>query len=236
LPANLAYVIYTSGSTGWPKGVMIEHQGVVASTYSRIVKYEPVKSQLLISSYSFDSSVAVLFSVLLMGSKLILSKNESFKDIDSIKNLLSISDIILCVPSYYKFLLENNLLFNSGISKVIMAGEKLDKSLVNLHYNRGVCINLYNEYGPTENSVWSTVTEVNPEEELISIGKPINNVNAYILDTSMNLCAIGVMGEIFLGGVQLARGYLNRSDLTAEKFIPHPFSTVAGDRIYRTGD
>lgn len=236
LPEQLAYVIYTSGSTGKPKGVMIEHKGAVASTLSRNIYYENNRSELLLSSYSFDSSVATIFGILSAGGKLILCRDELIKDVDHIRKLLKRSDSILCVPSYYNFLLEENLLDYSPVSRVIVAGERLNPALVDLHYQKTINVSLCNEYGPTENTVWTTVAKIESVDDLISIGKPISNVKVYILDGQNRFSPIGIKGEIYIGGIQIARGYLNRSDLTQKQFSSDPFSTEPGSRMYKTGD
>jgi amino acid adenylation domain-containing protein/non-ribosomal peptide synthase protein (TIGR01720 family) len=233
---QLAYVIYTSGSTGRPKGVMIKHRGVFSSTLARNRYYHQAKSQLLISSYSFDSSVAVIFGTLTTGGNLILIKDELIKNAESIRELLNLSDTILCVPSYYRFLLEENLLNDSNLSRVILAGEKLNNDLVRLHYKETDNISLFNEYGPTENTVWTSVAEIKQAEEKITIGKPISNTNVYILSKDDQLVPLGVTGELLVGGLGLARGYLNNSALTDEKFVDNPLNKKNVARLYRTGD
>jgi amino acid adenylation domain-containing protein len=235
-PNQLAYVIYTSGSTGKPKGVLIEHGGFAASTLARNSYYPEVKAQFLISSYAFDSSVAVIFGTLTTGGSLILCKDELLKDTEHIKGLLSQTDSILCVPSYYRFLLEEKLLAGSRLSRVILAGEKLTNDLVAFHYKETKGVSLFNEYGPTENTVWATVAAIKSAAGIIPIGKPIANTWIYILSEDKELTPLGVTGEICIGGAGLARGYLNRADLTAEKFIPDPFSKDKEAKLYKTGD
>jgi len=236
LPHNLAYVIYTSGSTGKPKGVMIEHEQLTSSILTRNSYYKSLGSILLIPSFSFDSSVAVIFWAISTGGRLILSTDQSLKDAAHIKDLVKQSHTILCVPSYYRFLLDEGLVENSSLSKVILAGEELDEDLVSRHYNKTNGILLYNEYGPTENTVWTTVSKIESPAVKVTIGKPINNTKIYITDKGDNLSPVGVPGEICIGGSGLARGYLNRPDLTKEKFIPNPFRKEEGARMYKTGD
>ena len=221
---SLAYVIYTSGSTGKPKGVLIEHHGLRASTIARKEQYDQVGSVFLVPSFAFDSSVAVIFGTLTSGGQLVLSGEEAVKDVEALKDILKQTDTILCVPSYYRFLLQENLMHGSGISKVILAGEKLESNLVSAHFNETKNIRLYNEYGPTETTVWATVAEIESATDLVTIGKPIPSVKAYILDTSSQPVPVGVTGELCIGGVQLARGYLNEPGLTARQFRVDPFS------------
>jgi amino acid adenylation domain-containing protein len=233
---HLAYVIYTSGSTGKPKGVLIEHKGLAASTHARQSYYKDQGSVLLIPSFAFDSSVAVIFGSLVTGGKLILCRSELIKDPHHIKGLLKETNTILCVPSYYRFLLEEELLVAPGLSNVILAGEKLDEKLVNLHYNETDHVPLFNEYGPTECTVWATVAEIHSINEKVTIGKPINNTSIYIVGKDGELKPIGVAGELCIGGEGVGRGYLNRPELTEEKFTVNPFSQETGARMYRTGD
>ena len=232
---NLCYIIYTSGSTGKPKGVMIEHKGLLASTLSRKHYYKNAGSVFLVPSFAFDSSVAVIFGTLAMGGTLILSKSEAIKDVQSLKQMLRQADTILCVPSYYRFLLQERLVQESPLLNVIVAGEKLEENLVSEHYKETKNTSLYNEYGPTEGTVWSTVAEIKTANDLVTIGKPINTVAAYIVDKNLQLVPVGVAGELCIGGVQVARGYLNLPELTNEKFIRNPFTTD-DTKMYRTGD
>ena len=170
------------------------------------------------------------------GGKLLLNPDQTTKDPDFVKDLIKQSNTILCVPSYYRFLLDEGLIENSSISKVILAGEKFNQDLVSRHYNNTKDILLYNEYGPTENTVWTTVSNLDPADVYVTIGKPVNNTKIYITDEGNNLCAVNVPGEICIGGGQVARGYLNRFELTQEKFIKDSFVKEYNARIYKTGD
>jgi amino acid adenylation domain-containing protein len=233
-PADLAYVIYTSGSTGKPKGVLIGHEALLASTLARNDYYGEMGSAFLVPSFSFDSSVAVLFGTLTTGGRLLLCTNDQLKEAAWIGRMLEKTGTILCVPSYYRFLAEEELLAASALTRVILAGEKLDKALVEKHFSILPGAELYNEYGPTENAVWATVYKLSPHDESIPIGIPVNNVSLYALDRWGGLLPQGVWGELYIGGIQLARGYLNQEALTKEKFIDNPFSP--GTRLYKTGD
>ncbi|PSL41686.1 amino acid adenylation domain-containing protein, partial [Chitinophaga niastensis] len=236
LPSSLAYVIYTSGSTGQPKGVMVEHKSLVSSTLSRINYYKDIGTIFLVPSFSFDSSVAVIFWSLCAGGRLLLCKEEQLKTPVSIKGLLNNADVILCVPAYYRFLLDEDIVKGSSLKRVILAGERLDEDLVKRHFAITENSSLYNEYGPTECTVWSTVAAIEPQNNLITIGKPINNIRTYILDEEGNIVPIGVAGELHIGGTQVARGYFNRPELTTARFIPDAFGKEEGARLYKTGD
>jgi len=232
---DLCYIIYTSGSTGKPKGVMIEHKSLVASTLSRRDYYTNMGSVFLIPSIAFDSSVAVIFGSLVTGGKLIVCRDYEIKEPPVVKRLLAEANTILCVPSYYRFLLDDGLVQTSSLANVIVAGEKLDDQLVSEHYSQTKNVALYNEYGPTEGTVWSTVAAVQGASNLVTIGTPINSVDVYILDRNLQLVPLGVTGELCIGGVQVARGYLNLPELTDEKFSSNPF-IADGTKMYRTGD
>ncbi|MEO6732561.1 MAG: amino acid adenylation domain-containing protein [Ferruginibacter sp.] len=234
-PEHLAYIIYTSGSTGTPKGVMIEHKGLAASTLARKSYYQSFGSVFLIPSFSFDSSVAVIFGTLITGGSLVLCENQHIKDANAVRGILKNVDTIFCVPSYYRLLLEERIVEDSLLSKVILGGEDLDEQLVTRHFTETNNILLYNEYGPTEYTVWATVAKIeNPNK--VTIGAPINNTSIYIVGKEGGINPIGVAGEICIAGDGLARGYLNNEELSKQKFVANPFSSEDGARMYKTGD
>lgn len=240
VPQNTAYVIYTSGSTGRPKGVLIEHQNVVASTSARFSYYsEPVRHLLSIPSFAFDVSVAALFWTLLSGGTLHISSEELARDPARISGLLvtrEIEHLILPPVMHRQLLVQNVVTAPDALKKVIVGGEQCSADLVAEHHNRFNNVAMFNEYGPTEATTWSTVTQCCAGKGTISIGTPISNAQAHVLGLSMELVPLGGTGELYLGGAGLSRGYLNRVDLTAERFVPNQFSQEPGARLYKTGD
>jgi surfactin family lipopeptide synthetase A len=241
-PDNLAYVIYTSGSTGTPKGVLITHRNLVHSTQARLSYYTAPNSRfLLLSSFAYDSSLAGIFGTLCQGGTLVLcpgTVRECLPELGQVIARHKISEL-LCVPSVYSFLLEQARPAQlATLRTVIVAGESCAPELIERHYKLLPHTTLFNEYGPTEASIWSTVYKCRPKQTrlLVPIGRPIANARVYVVDRHLNLVPIGVAGEICVAGPGLVRGYLNRPELTAEKFVANPFSSDKHSRLYRTGD
>ncbi len=239
---NIAYIIYTSGSTGHPKGVRVTHSGLVNSTLARTAYYrETLRSFLLLSSFTFDSSLAGIFWTLSVGGTLVLPPDSSQWELDSLSFLIGKNQIshLLCVPSLYQTLIENSPSERLASLKVaIVAGESCPVALVEEHYRRLPRAALYNEYGPTEATVWCSAYRCEPQAEAIRvpIGRPIANTQLYVLDSHREMVPVGVPGELYVGGAGVAGGYWNRPELTAEKFISDPFSSTSGARLYKTGD
>jgi amino acid adenylation domain-containing protein len=239
---HLAYVIYTSGSTGTPKGVLVAHENLVASNFARTHFYGMCRHFLLISSIAFDSSCAGIFGVLTTGGKLTIATEDSLCDpgalLDAIRQQ-GITDL-LCVPSLYHSMLSLNRDGNSiaSLARVVVAGEVCPASLLEMSAQGTTNIRLFNEYGPTEATVWATVFECKDDafDSNVPIGRPIANTQIYILDQCYRVVPIGVVGEIYIGGAGVARGYLNRPELTAERFLPDLFRADSRARLYKTGD
>ncbi|WP_205195787.1 non-ribosomal peptide synthetase [Chitinophaga sp. Cy-1792] len=238
LPGQLAYVIYTSGSTGRSKGVQITHRNLLHSTVQRQRTYENVLSFLLLSSYAFDSSVAGIFGTLCEGGCLNMVKGSDVADTGALADFICTQQVshLLTVPSYYQQLLIKLAGRHHALRQVIVAGETCTAQLVDLHFaTEGMAhCDLFNEYGPTECAVWSSYHQYEKGKALNTIGKPIANTRIYLLDDHLQLLPVGTTGEICIGGDGLSPGYLNRPELTMEKFVEDPF--CKGERMYRTGD
>jgi len=235
---NLAYIIYTSGSTGQPKGVLIEHQGAINSITWRIDYYHfSNKDRILqLPAYTFDSAVMDIFTTLLSGACLIIFEQKYHLDIDYLGKLIQSNRVthFLITPSFYKTLLYEMSFNMSELRCITVAGDNINMDLIRLHFKKLPNVALYNEYGPTENSICSTACQLYSNTQQITIGQPIANNRIYIINKNKQLSPIGIFGEICVAGVGLARGYLNRPQLTAEKFIA--LSTINEERVYRTGD
>jgi amino acid adenylation domain-containing protein len=241
-PDNLAYVIYTSGSTGRPKGVLVSHRNLIHSIYSHTLYYrEPVTHFFLTSPFAFDSSVTGIFWTLCSGGCLIIPPESFQQDLLKLNEVITQRQVshLVWLPSLYNLLLKQSGSEQLSILRtVILAGEPCQRILIEQHNALLPQTSLFNEYGPTEGTVWSSVYDCKTEDPggAVPIGRPIPNVSIYSLDRWMNPMPIGAAGELYIGGEGLARGYLERPDLTAERFIPHPFSKESGARLYRTGD
>lgn len=232
---HLAYVIYTSGSTGKPKGVAIEHRSACALVNWALSVYssDALCGVLATTSICFDLSIFELFVPLASGGTIILASDAL--DLAALASAHPVT-LINTVPSAATELLRLRAIPASA-RVVNLAGEPLSGALVEQLYTQTSVDQIYNLYGPTEDTTYSTAALV-PRDDLEppSIGRPIAGTSAYLLDGSFNPVPAGVLGEIFLGGAGLARGYLHRADLTADRFLPNPFSALPGERLYRTGD
>jgi len=239
---NLAYTIYTSGSTGKPKGVLVIHQNLVHSTSARLSYYsEPITSFLLLSSFAFDSSIAGIFWTLCQGGILVLPPDKFQQELLQLTKFIAQHQVshLLSLPSLYTLILEQAEPQQlTCLRTVIVAGEPCSRELIERHSKQLAHTSLFNEYGPTEGTVWSSVYHCQPAgfRTQVPIGRPIANMQIYLLDKYLNPVPIGVPGEIHIGGAGLARGYLNRPELTNQKFIPNHFSDEPGQRLYKTGD
>jgi amino acid adenylation domain-containing protein len=232
---NLAYVIYTSGSTGQPKGVMVEHRGVCNMVFAQVAAFgiRPETRLLQFASLGFDASVSEIFTSLLSGAALCLADRETMYSPVSLGHALQELEIttVTLPPALLSIMPAGSF---PKLSTVVSAGENCTTAIVE-RWSEGR--RLINAYGPTEATVCASLFQCSGRVETAPpIGRPIANVQIYLLDQSQQLVPAGVAGELYIGGEGLARGYVNRPELTAEKFIPHPFGDVPGARLYRTGD
>lgn len=231
---NLAYIIYTSGSTGKPKGVAIEHHSCVALlTWARQVFADELGGVLASTSICFDLSVFEIFVPLSWGGKVILVENALH-----LPNSPAATEVSLVntVPSIITELLRINGL-PASVCTLNLAGEPLQHQLVQQIYQNDAIQKVFNLYGPSEDTTYSTFSLVNKADKIVTIGRPINNTQIYLLDPHLQPVPVGVNGEIYIGGAGLARGYLNRPEVTTERFIANPFDSELGSPIlYKTGD
>lgn len=236
-PGDLAYVIYTSGSTGQPKGVMIEHRAIVNTVHWRKNYYHFTADDVLlqIPPCNFDSSVEDIFSFLSAGAAIVLVDEERRLDLIYLQDLIRQHRVshFLATPLLYQAMLDEIGPGLQGLASVTVAGENFHLNLVKRHFRVLPGVKLYNEYGPTENSVCSTVYQFSPGDEAVVMGRPINNCQCYVLNPDGQPQPVDVPGELYLGGAGLARGYVNNSTLTQEKF---KFFPQLNQRLYKTGD
>ncbi|MBJ6369865.1 non-ribosomal peptide synthetase, partial [Snuella sedimenti] len=228
---NLAYIIYTSGSTGKPKGVLIEHRSIINTILSQIEVFS-IDSEshcLQFASQSFDASISEIFTALLKGASLHIIEEEKKLDVLFFKEFIRNNSITVATlpPAFLQLLDVEDL---QGFSTLVTAGEAISVTLAKDFANE---YNYINAYGPTEASICAT-TFHGVIESFVPIGKPIHNIQIYILNEANELLPIGVVGQLCIGGKGVARGYLNKETLTQEKFIDNPFKE--GERIYKTGD
>ncbi len=241
-PDNLAYMIYTSGSTGQPKGAMIPHRAIVNHMQWMLSAYPLTEADCVLQKtpFSFDAAVWEFYASLLSGGRLVVTRPRGHLDMSyMIETIVRHQVTILqLVPALLRMLLETPEFKNCrSLRRVFCGGEALPAELVNkLHETLDA--ELVNLYGPTEVTIDSVVYPVPRGEvrEIVLIGRPVANTQAYILDRYLQPVPIGVTGQLYLGGVQVGHGYNNRAEMTAEKFIPDPFSHATGARLYKTGD
>ncbi|RPI94873.1 MAG: amino acid adenylation domain-containing protein, partial [Chloroflexi bacterium] len=241
---NPAYVIYTSGSTGKAKGVTVAHSSMVNYLYwvnESLLQGTACKIPAL-TKPTFDASLKQLFTPLLRGDAVWLVSEEVVAQPSILLHLLDAQAVeaINCVPSLWQAMLntlqfEQTTQWGKHLKFLLIGGESLDVDLVRKTREILPHLQIRNLYGPTEATANASEAKITATEA-ITIGRPIANTHIYLLDPSLNLVSVGVTGEIYIGGAGLARGYLKRPDLTAEKFIPNPFSNVPGARMYKTGD
>ncbi len=251
LPNHLAYLIYTSGSTGKPKAVMVEHRSLLnhALSIKDIYNIQAQDRMLQYISISFDAAAEEIYPTLLGGATLVLAPaaaEMSGADLWQLIQKQKISLLHLPVPMWHYFvdyLKENALPLPETVRLMVVGGEA--PSIQKFQTAAQVAahpVQFMNLYGPTEATITSLYFQTQVNESVsfahnaIPIGQPIDNVRVYVLDTALNPVPTGVVGEIYIGGLGVSRGYLNRPDLTAERFVPDPFASEPGSRLYRTGD
>lgn len=241
-PNNLAYVIYTSGTTGQPKGVMVEHRGL-SNTIQWLLRTLAITDgdrTLMKTPITFDAAGREIFPTLLAGARLIITEPNAHRDCRYIAEKIRDDgvSILHTVPSFLRLLVEEPAFADVvGLRAVMCGGEALTPDIV-VKFGQRSGAKLYNVYGPTETIIDSAYwpCDGSSSHSAVPIGRPIPNARMYILDATLRPVPIGVPGELHIGGVSLARGYLSRPDLTAEKFIPNPFAGEPGSRLYKTGD
>ncbi len=236
--SDLAYIIYTSGTTGRPKGVMVEHRAVVNTLFSMQGIYDGSKISRVTAytSYTFDVSVSEIFNSLIEGLELHILTGDTRRDSALLSDYLMSNRINLAyLPPILLGQLPQRVY--PDLSMMIYAGEPCDRQTAKIWSAR---VELFNYYGPTETSIYATGKRI-LDGEVEQIGRPIQNIKAYVLDPSGNPVPVGIIGELHIGGAGLARGYLKRPELTVERFIPNPFATESDrangyTRLYKTGD
>ena len=240
--SDLIYVLYTSGSTGTPKGVALEHRNVVNFLLSmqREPGLTPQDRLVAVTTLSFDIAGLELYLPLICGATVVIASRDEAADGSMLRTLIGAhqATVMQATPTTWRLLIEAGWQGRREF-KVLCGGEALPRDLARMLLQR--CGELWNMYGPTETAIWSTLFRVVDGNAPVLIGRPIANTRIYVLDRSGRPVPTGIPGEICIAGAGVARGYLNRSELTAEKFVRDPFSEVfdsdpEGDRMYRTGD
>ncbi|HEX2201844.1 MAG TPA: non-ribosomal peptide synthase/polyketide synthase [Longimicrobium sp.] len=243
-PSNLAYVIYTSGSTGRPKGAMNQHRGIVNRLWWMQAEYGIGAADVILQKtpFSFDVSVWEFFWPLQQGARLVMARPEGHRDPAYLAEIIEKEGVTTLhfVPSMLQqFVEEADAARCGSLQRVICSGEALPPALVaRFHERFPATVGLHNLYGPTEAAVdvsyWAC--ERGDTTGVVPIGRPVWNTQLYVLDAALRPVPVGVPGELYIGGVQVARGYLDRPGLTAERFVPDAFAAEPGARLYRTGD
>ena len=241
-PGDLAYVIYTSGSTGTPKGVMIRHRSLVDYVYglNERVQIEQCQSYALVSTIATDLGNTVIYSSLVFGGALHLFSKEAVSNIEYLHEYFKrhTIDCLKIVPSHWKALRDEAALLLPK-KLLIFGGEALQREIVEDIKDAGTSCRIINHYGPTETTIGKLLHAVNTAatyNNTIPIGKPFSNTRIYVLSKDLQLCPVGVAGQLYIGGDGVGRGYLNNEALSATKFIQDPFDKEGESRIYATGD
>jgi amino acid adenylation domain-containing protein len=233
---DLAYLIYTSGSTGKPKGVEVLHRGVVNFLTSMQQQPGIAAADVLLSvtTLSFDIAVLEIFLPLTVGARVVLLSRKDAMDGQKLASTIADLGVTMmqATPATWRLLLDAEWVGNSHLT-ILCGGEPISSDLAGKLLDKSAAV--WNMYGPTETTIWSTIQQITTKER-ISIGRPIANTEIYILDSHLQPVPIGIAGELYIGGAGLARGYWQQSSLTNTKFISHPFDRTPDARIYHTGD
>ncbi|MEV3985330.1 amino acid adenylation domain-containing protein [Nonomuraea sp. NPDC049758] len=240
-PDHTAYVIYTSGSTGMPKGVVTPHRQIVSSTRARFTVFPmPCASYVMLAPFTFDAAAAGVYVTLSTGGRLVVPTDEEILDPALLAKLVidECATHVDGVPTQYATLLTFHPEALRDVHCTVLAGEALPVPLARRHFAVAPGAALFNEYGPTEGTVWSTVHRCAPHDDgdTMPIGRPIDGVRVRLLDENLDEAPPGTIGEIHIAGAGVARGYLGRPALTADRFLPDPYARNPGERMYRTGD
>ena len=236
---DLAYIIYTSGSTGKPKGVLVEHRALVNFLSAMRLYINPTSEDniLALTSIAFDISGLEFYLPIIVGAKCVIASHGTAGDGNKLKQVIIKNQISIlqATPVTWKFLLESGWK-NKSVKQILCGGEALPNSLAEQLLKKADKV--WNLYGPTETTIWSTIHLISPGQRYraIPIGKPIKNTQLFVLNNNYQPVPIGIIGELYIGGDGLARGYLNNPIMTKRKFIPNPFSKNPNDRLYKTGD
>jgi amino acid adenylation domain-containing protein/non-ribosomal peptide synthase protein (TIGR01720 family) len=243
-PQNLAYVIYTSGTTGEPKGVMVEHRSLVNHLcwVDKELLGEAVRVLPAVTSLTFDAALKQLLAPLLRGDAVLVWDADMTGDPEAFMDALRAHKRagLNCVPSLWQAMLDAVLAGEAvapdeNLARLLLGGEKPERGLVEKTLDVLPGVQVWNLYGPTETTVVASAARLT-KGGVVNIGRPLPNMQMFLLDQDMRSTPKGVSGELYIGGAGVARGYLGRADSTAERFIPHPFSREPGARLYRTGD
>lgn len=237
LASDTAYIIYTSGSTGKPKGVQISHRSLVNFLCSMADEpgLSPDDVLLAVSTLSFDIAGLELYLPLIKGAQVVIARQEECIDARRLLGLMKASraTVMQATPATWQMLLESG--WDEGLSlRILCGGEALSRPLANRLLALGS--EVWNLFGPTETTIWSTAARVDAGNGPVSLGRPIANTQVFVLDEGKQPVPIGVPGELYIGGEGVALGYWNRTELTAEKFVRNPFDPSGATRLYRTGD